>query len=184
MTSLIVTSAPRAREHLHSIVHLTNPCTKPKGKIYKTKNDYVKKFPLQLYYRVTDVHNSSRRINGEQRHRNDLFLKNYNSLKLMKTVFYDKVLREKQWIDEGESSLPTLKAKLNERKFMLCGWTNHLWIIYFEFLNRNQTLNEDLFSQELQCWPEKFSKKGSRPNNEVKTCASPWYWSVLPYQQF
>ena len=45
LTSLIVTSAPRAREHLHS----TNPCTKPKGKIYKTKNDNIKKIPQQLY---------------------------------------------------------------------------------------------------------------------------------------
>ena len=40
-------------------VHLTNPCTKrkvlrltkPKGKIYKTKNDNIKKIPPQLYYR-------------------------------------------------------------------------------------------------------------------------------------
>ena len=47
VTSLIVTSAPRVREHLHS----TNSCTKrkvlsltkPKGKIYKTKNDNIKK---------------------------------------------------------------------------------------------------------------------------------------------
>ena len=30
-------------------VHLTNPCTKLKGKIYKTKNDNVKKIPPQLY---------------------------------------------------------------------------------------------------------------------------------------
>ena len=40
-------------------VHLTNPCTKrkalrltaPKGKIYKTKNDNIKKIPPQLYNR-------------------------------------------------------------------------------------------------------------------------------------
>ena len=39
-------------------VHLTNPCTKrkvlsltkPKGILYKTKNDNIKKIPLQLYY--------------------------------------------------------------------------------------------------------------------------------------
>ena len=58
VTSLIVTSAPRAREHLHS----TNPCTKrkvlsltkPKGKIYETKNDNIKKIPPQLYYTMLD----------------------------------------------------------------------------------------------------------------------------------
>ena len=40
-------------------VHLTNPCTKrkvlsltkPKGNIYKTKNDNIKKIPPQLYYK-------------------------------------------------------------------------------------------------------------------------------------
>ena len=43
VTSLNDTSAPHAREHLRSCLHLTNPCakrkvlslTKPKGKIYK-----------------------------------------------------------------------------------------------------------------------------------------------------
>ena len=46
VTSLNDTSAPRAREHLRSCLHLTNPCakrkvlslTKLKGKIYKTKS--------------------------------------------------------------------------------------------------------------------------------------------------
>ena len=47
VTSLFVTSTPHVHEHLHS----TNPCTKRKvlsltklkGKIYKTKNDNIKK---------------------------------------------------------------------------------------------------------------------------------------------
>ena len=43
----IVTSAPLAREHLHSTNPRTKPkglsLTKPKGKIYKTKNDNIKK---------------------------------------------------------------------------------------------------------------------------------------------
>ena len=46
VTSLNDTSGPRAREHLRSCLHLTNPCdkrkvlnlTKPKGKKYKTKS--------------------------------------------------------------------------------------------------------------------------------------------------
>ena len=50
---LIVTSTLRSREHLHS----TNPCTKwkvlslikLKGKIYKTKNDNIKKKSLRNY---------------------------------------------------------------------------------------------------------------------------------------
>ena len=51
VTSLIVTSVPRSRMNTSTEgVHLTNPCTKrkvlsltkPKGKIYKTKNDNIK----------------------------------------------------------------------------------------------------------------------------------------------
>ena len=46
LTSVNDASSPRAREHLRSCLHLTNPCTKrkflsptkPKGKIYKTKS--------------------------------------------------------------------------------------------------------------------------------------------------
>ena len=53
VTSVIVTSTPHAREHLHT----TNPCTKrkvlsitkPKSKIYKTINDNIKNIPLKLY---------------------------------------------------------------------------------------------------------------------------------------
>ena len=59
VTSLNDTSAPRAREHLRSCLHLTNQCakrkvlslTKPKGKIYKTKSlgHYITRFPYQSY---------------------------------------------------------------------------------------------------------------------------------------
>ena len=55
LTSLNDTSSPRAREHLRSCLHLTNPCakrkvlslTKPKGKIYKTKS---------LGHYITDIY--------------------------------------------------------------------------------------------------------------------------------
>ena len=54
-----VTSTPRACVNTCTqCVHLTNPCTKQKvlsltklkGKIYKTKNNNIKKFPPQLHY--------------------------------------------------------------------------------------------------------------------------------------
>ena len=59
VTSLIVTSTPLVNTCTQLTHALTNPCTKwkvlsltkPKGKIYKTKNDNIKKNPPQLYYR-------------------------------------------------------------------------------------------------------------------------------------
>ena len=49
---------PRVNTRTQLTHALTNPCTKrkvrsltkPKGKIYKTKKDNIKKFPPQLYY--------------------------------------------------------------------------------------------------------------------------------------
>ena len=63
LTSLNGTSAPRAREHLRSCLHQTNPCakekvlslTKPKVKIYKTKSlchyiTFAKERSLKSYW--------------------------------------------------------------------------------------------------------------------------------------
>ena len=42
---------------------------------------------------------------------------------------------------------------------MLCVWWNHHRIIHFEFLNYNQTLNVDLYTQKLQCVHENLLRK-------------------------
>ena len=41
------------------------------------------------------------------------------------------------------------KAELNGRKVMLYVWWDHCSIMHFTFLNHNQTLNADLYSQHL-----------------------------------
>ena len=43
----------------------------------------------------------------------------------------------------------TPKMKLQGRKVMLSVWLGRLGIILFKFLNFNQTLNVDLYSQQL-----------------------------------
>ena len=68
LTSVNDASFTRAREHLRSCLHLTNPCTKrkvlcltkPKGKIYKTKSlghyvTIVKLFMNKVYWTKTDI---------------------------------------------------------------------------------------------------------------------------------
>ena len=54
-------------------------------------------------------------------------------------------------IDNDESLQSTPKVELLGRKVMLCVWWDHHGIIYFEFLSYSQTLNEDLYFQQLQC---------------------------------
>ena len=52
---------------------------------------------------------------------------------------------------QGYISAAYSKAELHGRKVMLCVWYDHHNIIHFEFLNCNQTLNADLYSQQVQC---------------------------------
>ena len=52
------------------------------------------------------------------------------------------------WQDKSLQPIP--KAELQRRKVMLCVWWDHQGIIHFEFLNYNQMLNADLYSQQLQ----------------------------------
>ena len=66
VTSMNDTSAPHAREHLRSCLHLTNPCikrkvlslTKPKGKIYKTKSlrHYITYIYIHIYIYFNNAH--------------------------------------------------------------------------------------------------------------------------------
>ena len=64
--------------------------------------------------------------------------------------FYDNIQWKWQWIDEDESSQPISKVELHGRK-VICVWWDACDIIHFEFLNHNQTLNVDLYSQQVQC---------------------------------
>ena len=67
-----------------------------------------------------------------------------------KWLFCDNVPCKRQWTDKDESLRATPKAKLRGRKVMLCVYWDHYSIIHFEFLNCNQTLNADLYTEQLQ----------------------------------
>ena len=65
LTSMNDTSSLRAREHLRSCLHLTNPCTKrkvliltkPKGKIYKTRSlcNYITTWGIPTWKNVEEI---------------------------------------------------------------------------------------------------------------------------------
>ena len=83
------------------------------------------------------------------RQRNDSFLKKIISSD-EKCVFYEHLQHKRQWIDKNESLVPILKPKLHGRKVILFVCWGYECIIHFEFLNHNQTLNADFYSQQLQ----------------------------------
>ena len=81
------------------------------------------------------------------------------SLQIKKNgFFYDNVQCKRQWIDKNESLQPTPKAEFNESKVMLCVRWN-CSDTDLQFLNCNQTLNVDLYPQQLQCVHENLLRK-------------------------
>jgi histone-lysine N-methyltransferase SETMAR len=66
-----------------------------------------------------------------------------------KWVCYVNVCRRKQWLDPGQKSLTDVRPPLHPKKIMLCVWWDMKGVIYFELLDTNQTINSNLYSQQL-----------------------------------
>lgn len=67
-----------------------------------------------------------------------------------KWVCYVNVGRRRQWLDPGQESFPGVKPDSHAKKVMLCIWWDMKGVIYFKFLNVNQTITADVYSQQLQ----------------------------------
>lgn len=67
-----------------------------------------------------------------------------------KWVCYANVRRRRQWLDPGQKSLSDVKPDLHQKKLLLCIWWDMIGVIYFEFLNMNQTITADVYCQQLQ----------------------------------
>jgi histone-lysine N-methyltransferase SETMAR len=79
-----------------------------------------------------------------------------------KWVCYANVHRRRQWLHQGQKPLPNVKPYLHAKKIMLCIWWNMKGIIYFEFLDSNQTITADVYAQQFQRLHEVLLEK--RPN--------------------
>ena len=65
----------------------------------------------------------------------------------------------KDLIDKDNSLWPTPNVKFDGRKcYTVCIWWDHHDIIPLKFLNHNQTLNADIYSQQLHCVHENLRK--------------------------
>ena len=73
-----------------------------------------------------------------------------------KWVFYENVTRSKHWAKPGEAALTQPKRNIHSMKVMLCCWWDMRGVIHFELLGRNQTINTDLYCQQLQRVHEKL----------------------------
>ena len=76
-----------------------------------------------------------------------------------KWITYNNVARRSQWVDRDKSPQPDPKAELHGKKIMLCMWWDSHGIIYFELLNRTETVTADLYVQQLQRFQQSLLEK-------------------------
>jgi histone-lysine N-methyltransferase SETMAR len=82
-----------------------------------------------------------------------------------KWIFYDNVIRKREWLRPGEAPKPTPKKNLHSKKLMICVWWDMEGIIY-ELLRSNKTINSEVYCQQLdrvnECLKEKRPHLDSR----------------------
>ena len=66
-----------------------------------------------------------------------------------KWITYDNVKRKRSWSKSGEAAQTVAKPGLTARKVLLCVWWDWQGIIYYELFPYGQTLNSDLYCQQL-----------------------------------
>jgi hypothetical protein len=76
-----------------------------------------------------------------------------------KWIYYDNPVNHKQWHDPDKPPLFTPKREIHVKKVMLCVWWNQKGIIYYELLAPRQTVNANLYSQQLTRLSEVLQKK-------------------------
>ncbi|GFW25722.1 putative DD34D transposase [Trichonephila clavipes] len=85
-----------------------------------------------------------------------------------KGVTYDNIERKRSWSKCGEAAQTMVKPELAVRKVLLCIWWEWKEIIYYELLPYDQTLNSDLYCQQLDRL--KLAIDQNRPTEEVSCC--------------
>jgi histone-lysine N-methyltransferase SETMAR len=101
-----------------------------------------------------------------------------------KWITYDNVKRQRSWSDGSKAAQSVAKPGLTARKVLLCVWWDWQGIIYYELLPYGQTLNSELYCDQLdrlnaaieQKRPALFNRKGimfqqdnARPHTSLVT---------------
>ncbi|GFV00359.1 histone-lysine N-methyltransferase SETMAR [Trichonephila clavipes] len=66
-----------------------------------------------------------------------------------KWVLYDNPKRKRQWLSPNESPRRTTKPGLHPKKALLCVWWGIRGIVHFEVLKPGETVNSDLYCEQL-----------------------------------
>lgn len=75
-----------------------------------------------------------------------------------KWITYDNIQRKRSWKRRSEAPETVAKPGLTIRKVMLCCWWDCKGIIHYELLQPGQTINSDLYCQQLMRLSEAIKK--------------------------
>jgi histone-lysine N-methyltransferase SETMAR len=115
-----------------------------------------------------------------------------------KWVLYVNVQRDKQWLDPNQKPLPTAKAGLHPKKVLLSVWWDISGIVYWELLEKNRTIDAELYCQQLDRLSQKIrpillNRKGvvlqhdnARPHTArlTREKIQRLGWEVLPHPPY
>ncbi|GFV18741.1 mariner Mos1 transposase [Trichonephila clavipes] len=66
-----------------------------------------------------------------------------------KWVVYNNIKWKRSWSRPGEPTQTTSKADIHQKKVLLSVWWDYKGIVYFELLPPNQTINSDVYIEQL-----------------------------------
>ncbi|GFV25331.1 histone-lysine N-methyltransferase SETMAR [Trichonephila clavipes] len=118
-----------------------------------------------------------------------------------KWVLYDNSKRKRQWLSPNEPPRRTAKPGLHPKKALLCVWWGIRGIVHFEVLKAGETVNADLYCEQLgrlnqlliEKYPAIINRKGvilqhdnARPHCARKTLEkiNGLGWEVLPHPSY
>lgn len=79
-----------------------------------------------------------------------------------KWCLYVNMKNRKEWVDKDQQATPRVKQGLHPLKSMLCVWWNMEGIIHWELLEKNNTINAEVYCQQMRRLAEAVRQK--RPN--------------------
>lgn len=121
----------------------------------------VKKLDIWVPHELKEIH-LTQRINicdtHLKRNENDPFLKRIITGD-EKWVTYNNIVRKRSWSRRDELAQTISKPELHAKKIMLSVWWDYKGVVYFELLPRNQTINSNIYCQQLTKLNEAVKEK-------------------------